>query len=166
MKKLFVFLGLIVTVLLVMNLKENEDTDYDEKVAFPEGYRNWTHVKSVVVMKSHSLYERFGGMHHIYANDKALMGLKDTIEFEKGSIFVFDLKKEVVIDSLIYAGARRGVSVMVKDNVRFAETGGWGFEEFINDNQRIRTITNANQQCFSCHKTQKNSDYVFSKYRD
>ena len=34
-------------------------------VLYPEGYRNWTHIKSMVIQQGHPLYESFGGIHHI-----------------------------------------------------------------------------------------------------
>jgi len=166
MKNKYFISGLVIVLVLITSFVQYNKTDNRKRVAFPEGYRSWTHVKSVVVTKSHSLYDRFGGIHHIYANDKALTSLKDDATFEKGSVLIFDLKKEIVRDSLIYEGSRRSVAVMLKDVDRFAETGGWGFEEFIKDDQRIRIVTDANKQCFSCHKSQKVSDYVYSKYRD
>ena len=43
----------------------------DPQVSYPAGYRNWHHVKSMVVDKGHPLHEAFGGIHHLYANKKA-----------------------------------------------------------------------------------------------
>jgi len=43
---------------------------------YPEGHRNWTHVKSMVIEKGHPLYEAFGGIHHLYANKQALEGYR------------------------------------------------------------------------------------------
>ena len=45
-------------------------------VAYPEGYRQWTHVKSMVIQPGHALYDAFGGIHHLYANAKAEAGYK------------------------------------------------------------------------------------------
>ena len=44
-------------------------------VAYPEGYRDWHHVKSMVIQPGHGLYDAFGGIHHLYANNKAVKGL-------------------------------------------------------------------------------------------
>jgi hypothetical protein len=44
------------------------------QVPYPEGYRDWHHVKSMVIEKGHPLYSAFGGIHHLYANDKSLKG--------------------------------------------------------------------------------------------
>ncbi len=56
---------------------------------------------------------------------------------------------------------------MVKDSVLYAETGGWGFEEFKENSRSERLIKNmAGAQCFSCHAAVKMNDFVFSKPRD
>ena len=60
---------------------------------YPEGYRFWTHVKSMELKPGHPLYESFGGLHHIYVNPT---GLRTYLEgkkapFPKGTVIVFDL---------------------------------------------------------------------------
>ena len=44
--------------------------------AYPEGYRLWTHVKSMTIHPGHPLEDPFLGIHHIYANPAALEGYK------------------------------------------------------------------------------------------
>lgn len=139
--------------------------DAQTEIAFPEGYRNWAHVKTTVVLEGHPQYNPFGGIHHVYANDKALKALKDSTSFEKGSILIFDLMEETIVDNALIEGPRKWISVMVKDQDQFPETGGWGFEEFKKNDHVKRTVINVEEQCFSCHKTQEASDFVFSKYR-
>ena len=41
-------------------------------VPYPTGYRDWRHVKSMVINPGHGLYDAFGGIHHLYANKAAL----------------------------------------------------------------------------------------------
>ena len=43
----------------------------EPEVPYPAGYRDWHHVKSMVIEEGHPLYGAFGGIHHLYANDKA-----------------------------------------------------------------------------------------------
>src|SRR5688500_17000822 len=57
-------------------------------VPFPEGYRDWRHVKSMVISQGHPLFEAFGGIHHLYANELALKGYASG-KFPDGSIIVF-----------------------------------------------------------------------------
>src|SRR5688572_1634215 len=61
------------------------------QVSYPEGYREWTHVKSMVIQKGHPLFDAFGGMHHIYANPAAADALRASKSFPDGAVFVFDL---------------------------------------------------------------------------
>jgi hypothetical protein len=140
--------------------------DSHTKVAFPEGYRSWAHVKSVVIMKGHVNYKAFGGIHHIYANEKAIAALKEGKPFAKGAVLVFDLLEEKIENNAVIEGPRKVVGVMEKDPDRFPETEGWGFEDFKNGDSRQRLVTDMRQQCLSCHETQKASDYVYSIYRN
>ena len=55
---------------------------------YPVGYRDWTHVKSMVINPGHPLFDAFGGIHHLYANKKALAGYKSG-KFPDGSVIVF-----------------------------------------------------------------------------
>jgi len=135
------------------------------RVAFPEGYRNWTHVKSAVILEGHVNYNAFGGVHHVYANDLALNALNNGTPFEKGAILVFDLLEERVEGNAIIEGPRKVIGVMEKDPDRFAETQGWGFEDFRQGDASQRMVTDMREQCLSCHESQNASDYVYSAYR-
>ncbi|HEU4529628.1 MAG TPA: hypothetical protein VFR59_00535, partial [Steroidobacteraceae bacterium] len=39
------------------------------QVPYPSNYREWRHVKSMLINPGHALYSSFGGIHHLYAND-------------------------------------------------------------------------------------------------
>jgi Cytochrome P460 len=133
-------------------------------VAYPEGYRAWRHIKSMVIQPEHALYASFGGIHHLYANANALRGYR-TGKFPDGSVIVFDLLEAKDADHAITEGARKVLGVMQKDSKRFAATGGWGFEGFGGGAPDKRVVgENAATDCFSCHQAQAAaSDYVFSK---
>ena len=134
-------------------------------VPYPAGYRDWHHVKSMVIDKGHPLYGAFGGIHHLYANDKALKGYR-TGRFPDGAVIIFDLLEAVHDGNAVTEGARKVVGVMHKDARKFASTGGWGFEGFKGDSKTERAVgKNAATACFQCHTAQKSSDYVFSTFR-
>ncbi|WP_434223263.1 cytochrome P460 family protein [Sinimarinibacterium thermocellulolyticum] len=138
----------------------------DNAVPYPDGYRNWRHVKSLVIQPGHALYDAFGGIHHLYANDKALQGYK-TGKFPNGSVIVFDLLDASAADHAITEGARKVIGVMHKDAKTFAATEGWGFEGFGGGDRDKRVVgENAATACFACHAAQKDHDYVFSVTRD
>jgi len=133
-------------------------------VDYPESYRDWTHVKSMVIQEGNSLYGTFGGVHHIYANDTALAALKAGRTYPDGSVFVFDLLEATTKDNAIIEGKRKVLGVMQKNLKKFATTGGWGFEGFAGDS-RDRVVENAATACYVCHTSQKGKNYVFSEYR-
>jgi hypothetical protein len=137
----------------------------DAVVPYPDGYRAWTHVKSMIINPGHSLYASFGGIHHIYANSKAMEGYRQG-HFADGSVLIFDLLEAVSADNAITEGKRKVVGVMHKDSKRFAATGGWGFEGFAAGNSSERAVADkAATACFACHEAQKEHDFVFSSYR-
>lgn len=133
-------------------------------VPYPEGYRNWTHVKTMVLKEGHPLYEAFGGIHHIYANKIALGGYKAGNKFKDGSVIVFDLLDFVEENNAIVEGKRKVVGVMVKNSKKYKQTGGWGFEGFAGDSKN-RVVKNMEGECFACHTQMKEKDFVFSEYR-
>ena len=92
--------------------------DEPPAVPFPEGYRDWHHVKSMVILPSHPLYDRLGGVHHIYANEKALSGYRAR-SFPNGSVLVVDFFQEQQVDNTITEGPRKFVAVMVRDASRY-----------------------------------------------
>lgn len=134
------------------------------QVPYPEGYRSWTHVKSMVIQPGHELYDAFGGIHHVYANAAALAALRDGKPFADGAVLVFDLLEAAAGDHAITEGARKVVGVMHRDRTRYAATGGWGFEGFKGDT-RERAVTDPVSQCFACHQAQEKTGYVFSAWR-
>lgn len=138
----------------------------DGLIEYPEDYRYWTHVKSMVIQEGHPLHESFGGIHHLYANDKALEGYQSGI-FPEGSVIMFDLLEANSENNAIVENERKVLGVMEKDSKRFGATAGWGFEGFVAGDPGNRAVGNDYKEaCFACHTAQKDSDYVFSKWRD
>lgn len=135
-----------------------------DEVPYPAGYRNWHHVKSMVIKPGHPLYESFGGIHHIYANDKAVKGY-GAGRFPDGAVIVFDLLQATDADNAVTEGPRKVVGVMHKDAKRYPRTGGWGFEGFKGDGRERAVGANAEGACFACHAPRKEQDYVFSSLR-
>lgn len=134
-------------------------------VPYPDGYRAWRHVKSMVIEPGHALHASFGGIHHLYANDKAMKGYESG-HFPDGAVIVFDLLEAVSADHAVTEGKRKVVGVMHRDARKYAATGGWGFEGFAGDSRTERAVGDkAATACFSCHAPQKAQEYVFSQYR-
>ena len=71
-------------------------------------------------------------------------------------------------------GAQQDAGFMVKDSKRFADSGGWGWAEFLYDaaSDTFKPATAADNppqendaKCgFACHTVVQNRDYVFTEY--
>lgn len=134
-------------------------------VPYPKDYRDWHHVKSMVISPGHGLYDSFGGIHHIYANKLALQGYKSG-KWPDGAVIAFDLLEAKSADSTIMEGNRKVLGVMRRDARKYAATGGWGYEGFKGDSMTERAVgQNAASACHQCHIAQKDSAFIFSKLR-
>jgi hypothetical protein len=134
-------------------------------VPYPDDYRAWVHVKSVLVSTRHPDFARSGGFRHIYANPQAATGYRTGV-FPEGSIIVVDWLEGLDENGMFTESRRRRLDVMVKDRVKFEATGGWGWERFNGDSHTERTVTSAATQCAACHMGPGTRDLVFSKFRD
>ena len=136
------------------------------EVPYPDGYRDWHHVKSMVINPGHPLYDAFGGIHHLYANALALQGYAEG-SFPDGAVIAFDLLEANSADNAVQEGERKVLGVMHKDAARYADTGGWGFEGFAGGDPSKPVVgADAATACYDCHTAQAANDYVFSKTRD
>lgn len=134
-------------------------------VPYPTGYRGWQHVKSMVLQKGHPLFDAFGGIHHIYANKKAMAGYQ-TGQWPDGAVIVFDLLEANTDGGALTEGPRKVVGVMHRNSKLYKETGGWGYEGFKGDSTTDRAVgANALKACHSCHLGQKDKGFVFSSTR-
>jgi hypothetical protein len=137
----------------------------DDAVPYPTLYRQWTHVSSALVGPQAPGFAANGGIHHIYANEKAMEGYS-TGWFPDGSVLVADFLETKENAGITTESTRRRIDVMVKDSRRYVATGGWGFEQFRGDSQTDRMITaEGAAKCYGCHAKQKENDAVFSKFR-
>ena len=136
----------------------------DEAPSFPQ-FRKWVHVKSVLVGPQSNAFATEGGIHHIYANDKALEGYNSG-KFPDGSVLVYDLLETKEVAGNTIEGQTRRVDVMVKQSERYASTGGWEFMSFSGNDQSNGKLTAARQaNCAGCHADTKDHDFVFSEFR-
>src|ERR1700747_1726602 len=96
----------------------------DETPTFPKEFRKWAHVKSVLVGPQSAAFATEGGIHHIYANEKALEGY-ETGKFPDGSVIVYDLLETREVAGNTIEGPTRRVDVMVKQSQLYRATRGW-----------------------------------------
>jgi hypothetical protein len=133
-------------------------------VAYPEGYRDWVHIKSSLITPTHARLGANSGFQHIYANAEGMTGYR-TGDFPDGSVVVFDWLEMTEKDGAYAEGPRRQVDVMVKGSRRFAATGGWGFQRFVKDSRTEHAARPTPLECFACHDRLKQRGLILSSYR-
>ena len=137
-------------------------------VPYPEGYRSWRHVKSSLVQAEHASFPNRGGIHHFYANSKAVDGYSSG-KFPNGSVIVdegvFTIEGEGARKGIVQEGERRSLDVMIKDDRLFKDTGGWGFQHFDRSGRTGTLSADGQGKCFACHGSQNDRDSVFSRIR-
>lgn len=134
------------------------------EVPYPNGYRSWRHVKTVVIGPEHKSFASDGGkIFEFYANPQAVDGYLSG-KFPNGSMIVRETLRTVAGEGenkgLLKEGERTGLDVMIKDDRIYKDTGGWGFETFDAKNARLAEKDRA--KCFACHSKQKDHDLVFT----
>ncbi|EDP75865.1 cytochrome P460 family protein [Hydrogenivirga sp. 128-5-R1-1] len=130
-------------------------------------YKGWHHVKSMVIHDpKHPLYNPFGGIHHVYANMKAVSTTKkgEGRRFPEGAVLAFLLYEAEEAGGAFVEGKKKIEAFMVKDSRRYADTGGWGF--FAYDGRGKSIVKDMKRDCFNCHAQVKKLDYVFSLYKE
>jgi hypothetical protein len=154
----------IAVFLLLLIISDANLADDVAAVGYPQGYRSWSHVKSMIIQPGHPLETPFGGIHHVYANANAMQGLSSG-EYEQGAVFVFDLLNYHEEGKVIVEKDRIRLDVMQYDSAKFADTGNWGYDTFVGDSAEQRMEQDVVSACYTCHIPAKKSGYVYSKYR-
>ena len=144
-------------------------TSADDGVPFPDGFRDWFVVNSMTATKESPVFGNVDGMHFIHVNAGGLPTLKKggPFPYPDGTIFADDVHEFSMRDGASVEGAKKFVTVMVKDAKKYASTGGWGFQVWVAGDPskpRIPDTAHAITACFICHTSQKAQDYVFSTY--
>jgi hypothetical protein len=154
----------IVPIILSVIWLAGISAETSPEVPFPDTYRSWLHVKSVVFGPGHKSFATQGGkIFHFYANPEAIEGYRAG-KFPNGSILVRETLRategEGESKGILGEGERSALDVMMKDDRLYKDTAGWAFESF--DSKNGRLPENARAQCYSCHAKQKDHDFVFT----
>lgn len=144
-------------------------TSADDGVRFPNGFRDWFVVNSMSATKDIPVFGHVDGLHLIHVNAKGLPTLKKggPFPYPDGTIFADDVHEFSVKDGATVEGAKKFVTVMVKDAKKYASTGGWGFQVWAAGDPskpQVPDAAHAITACFVCHTPQKAQDYTFSTY--
>ncbi|RYD81120.1 MAG: cytochrome P460 [Sphingobacteriales bacterium] len=128
-------------------------------VAYLPGYRNWKAISST---------DRFdnGTIRIIFGNPIAVKAIHDgkTKPWPDGTVFAKTAwKQEKGKDGNVYAGQFVQVEFMIKDATRYAGTKGWGWARWKGENLLPYGKTvKFDSECISCHRPERNNDYVFT----
>jgi cytochrome P460 len=141
----------------------------DDDVPFPDGFRDWFVVNSMIADKDSPVFGGVDGMHIIHVNAKGLPTLKKggAFPYPDGTIFADDVHEFSVKDGASVEGAKKFVTVMVRDAKKYPTTGGWGFQVWAGGDPtkpQIPDAAHAITACFVCHTPQKSQGYVFSTF--
>jgi hypothetical protein len=134
-------------------------------VKIPPGYRDWKLI-SVAHEEGNN-----NDLRAVLGNDLAIKAYREgKLPFPDGAIIARlawsyvpseENNKAFGRAQSFVAGAPINVQFMVKDSIKFAATGGWGFAQFKDgkpaDEAPLRT-------CFPCHQPAKAEDLVFTHY--
>jgi hypothetical protein len=131
----------------------------------PPGYRDWRLI---------SIAHEEGSLHSLGAvlgNDVAIKAYREgKLPFPDGAIIAAlhythtpsEENNKVFGQAQSFTpGSPTNIQFMVKDSVKYAATGGWGFATFINGKPAPAASM---KSCFPCHNEAKATDLVFTHY--
>ena len=163
------FVSIVGLVGVLISLGAISTKSVGDDVQFPNGFRDWFVVNSMIVTKDSPIFSQIGGMHIIYVNAKGLPTLKKggPFPYPDGTVFVDDVHEFSVKDGSYVEGNKKAVPVMVKNAKKYDTTGGWGFQVWAGGDPSkplVPDAAHAVQACFACHTPRKSQDYTFSTY--
>jgi len=130
-------------------------------IELPSGYKDWR-----VISSSHR--EDNKTLRVILGNDAAIDAARagKTNPWPDGSILgklVWKDETHPQWEKATVPGMFVHAEFMIKDAVKYRETGGWGFARWKGINQEpYGKDASFVQECFSCHQPVRKNDYVFT----
>jgi len=130
-------------------------------VELPNGYRNWP-----VIASSHRTDNQT--LRVILGNEIAFRAIREDrmSPWPDGTILAKLVWKDTTHEAWPAAtipGAFVHAEFMVKDGVKYADTGGWGFARWVGmDQVPYGRGPEFVQECFGCHLPVRGTDYVFT----
>ncbi len=131
----------------------------------PNGYRDWRWVSS-----AHEA-GKLNSLGAVLGNDIAIKAYRDgKLPFPDGTIIAALHYRNVASDEnnkvfgqvqSYVPGAPTNIQFMVKDSIKYAATGGWGFGHFQDGKAGDAAFM---KSCFPCHEKTKATDLVFTRY--
>jgi hypothetical protein len=175
MKWIALLLVAVVALVCVVAARAPASQSADDAAAaisagkLPPGYRDW---RLISVAREEG---ELDDIRAVLGNDVAIKAYREgTRPFPEGTIIArlawahlpsAENNKAFGKEQSFVAGPpKNGVQFMVKDSVKYASTGGWGYSQF--DDGKPLTDQAALQNCFDCHQAvkEKDRDFIFTHY--
>jgi len=132
-------------------------------ISLPKGYKDWR-----IIAISHRTDN--GSLRAILGNDIAINAARSsqTRSWPDGSILAKLVWKDAVHEEdwpeATVPGKFIHAEFMLKNEQKYAKTGGWGFARWLGEDQKPYGEDAAFvQECFACHTPMKDRDYVFTR---
>src|SRR3984893_15340855 len=134
-------------------------------VKIPPGYRDWR-----LISVAHE-EGKLNDLRAILGHDVAIKAYREgKLPFPDGTIIARlawsyipseENNKVFGRPQSFVAGPATNIQFMVKDSIKYASTGGWGFAQFNDGKPADEALHNT---CFACHVPVKTRDFVFTHY--
>jgi hypothetical protein len=131
-------------------------------IALYTNYRDWE-----VIAPSYR--EDKNSIRTILGNPVAVKAMKENVRpIPDGAVMAkvaWNTKKHPAFPVATVPDSFSQVEFMVKDSVKYKETGGWGFARFVGrDLKPYGKDSSFVKECFGCHLPVKGNDYVFTSF--
>lgn len=132
----------------------------------PAGYRDWR-----LISVAHE-EGKLNDIRAILGNDIAIKAYRDgEFPFPEGTIiarlawsYVASEENNKIFgsdQSFVAGHPTNGVQFMIKDSIKYAATGGWGYGHFNDGKSADEAML---KSCFPCHLAGKSRDFIFTRY--
>jgi hypothetical protein len=171
MKRITYLLGVVVALTGVFAYMPHASGEGDKEAApifgvtIPPGYRDWKLISVAHEEGSNN------DLRAVVGNDVAIKAFREgKLPLPDGAIIARlawiyvpseENDKAFGRAQSFVAGAPINVQFMVKDSIKYAATGGWGFAQFKDGKPDGTALL---KTCFPCHQPAKVQDLVFTHY--
>jgi hypothetical protein len=143
----------------------------------PKNFNEWIYLGSPLTPDGLNGGEAgFPEFHNVYIEPGSWRIWRETGVFPEGTILFKELQRVMAPEYPdgsrdepsgrgFFPGALNGADVSVKDSVRYAETGGWGFFNFNHGEPKLtQAPARSNAECAGCHAANADTDMVFTRF--
>ncbi len=159
MKKAVIFLAALVTASQAF-AEPAAVAPAPNGITLPQGYKNWRLIAVSQRTENQTLRAILG-------NDIAIEAARSgkTNPWPNGTILAklnWKQKTSESFPAAVSPGDFVHADFMVKDDTKYAATGGWGFARWVGMEQKPYDKGDVAQECLGCHGMMKNQDLVFT----